>query len=230
MQLSFLNRSSFLLGTLSYDKVTRVTSSTWSLVETWKLQNWSKVCHTSYESVSSKSACFWKHSRSRKVHYIWSIHTSHECFMITDILQTFMFIHCRYILSLGAHMCTRPRWTLSSCFMAWYDNYFVWFDVFTALLIKMTVFWNIILCWIGRFYWSCRGVYCLHLQNGDALASYHNHWTCFSLSNKTKSSKQFIFLGLPWRLEAASPSKKLVTNCWSMQCHIPEDCNHEYLL
>jgi hypothetical protein len=152
MQLSFLNRSSILLGTVSYDKVTRVTSSIWSLVETWTLQNWNQVCHTSYESVSSKSMCFWKHRRSRKVHYIWSIHvhTSHECFMIFNTLQTFVLVHCRYMLSIGAHMCTRPGWILSNSFMAWYDNYFVWFDVFTTLLIKMTVFWNMTLCWIGH--------------------------------------------------------------------------------
>jgi len=31
-------------------------------------------------------------------------------------------------------------------------------------------------------------------------------------------------------LEAASSSEKLVTNCQSMQCRIPEDCNHVYFL
>jgi len=170
MQLCFLNRSSLLLGTVSYDKVTRVTSSTWSLVETWKLQNWSQVCHTSYESVSSKSVCFWKHRRSRKVHYIWSIHTSHKCFMIFNTLQIFVFIYCIYMLSVGAHMCTRRRRTFSSCFMAWYDNYFAWFEVFTALLIQMTVFWNMTLCCIRHCDWSCGGVYCLNLQNGDGLS------------------------------------------------------------
>ena len=62
-----------------------------------------------------------------------------------------------------------------------------------------------------------------------ALASYHDHWMCFSLSKTTKSFKQFILLGLSWRLEAASSSEELVTKCQSQQCHIPEDSNHEYL-
>jgi len=120
MQLSFLNRSSFLLGTLSYNKVKRVTSSIWSLVDTWKLQNRSQVCYTSYESVSSKSVCFWKHRRSRKVHYIWSIHTSHECFMIFDTLQTFMFIHCRYTRTYVVCWCSRVHKTKVDTFKLFY--------------------------------------------------------------------------------------------------------------
>jgi hypothetical protein len=139
-----------------------------------------------------------------------------------------MFIHCRYMLSAGAHMCTRPRRTLSSCFMAWYDNYFVWFDVFTALLIKMTVFWIWHFVELGTVTEVAERFTASIFKMVMVLASYHSHWTCFSLSNTTKSSKQFI-LGWPWRLEADSSSEKLVTICRSMQCHIPEDCNHEYL-
>jgi hypothetical protein len=71
--------------------------------------------------------------------------------MIIDTLQTFMFIHCRYMLSVGAHMCTNTGGPFQAAL--WHDmTIIVWFDVFTALLIKMTFFWNIIICCIGHCY------------------------------------------------------------------------------
>jgi hypothetical protein len=39
--------------------------------------------------------------------------------MIIDTLQIFMFIHCRYMLSVGAHMCTNPAGPFQA--VLWHD-------------------------------------------------------------------------------------------------------------